>query len=303
MDFIYKFVRKLRIKINRICIKLKYYITLSKCKNEQEEKRINWIYFKSIEKKYKKFLYALEYSKNTNQFSNKVWWCWFQGEDQAPDLNKACLNSLRRNLIDREIVVITEDNYEKFIEIPQYIKEKYKKGIISRTHFSDIIRLNLLVKYGGTWIDSSVLCTNYDKDLFDKNLFVYQNWKTGDSSIISSSWFITSEKNNPILKDALSLINEYWKKYDYLLNYFLLHFFITMSANKYKKQWDKMDRFSNVPPHILQFELLEKYTDKRFKQIEKMSSFHKLNQKLDFSKCDGNTNYDYIIKKYLKENN
>ena len=48
--------------------------------------------------------------------------------------------------------------------------------------------------------------------------------------------------------------------------------------------------------------LLEKYSEERFKQIEEMSSFHKLNQKLDFSKCDGKTNYDYIIKKYLKEN-
>lgn len=298
-----KIIRKVKFKINKIWIKTKYYLTFSKCEGEQEEKRNNWIYYKSIEKKYRKYLNKLEYSKNTNQFSNKVWWCWFQGEDQAPDLNKACLNSLRRNLPDREIIVITEDNYEKYIEFPEYIKEKYKKGIISKTHFSDILRLNLLVKYGGTWIDSSVLCTKYNKDVFDQNLFVYQNWKTGDSSIVSSSWFITSEINNPILKDALALLNEYWKKHDYLINYFLVHFFITMSANKYKEQWNKMDRFSNLPPHILQFELLDKFSEKRFEQIEEMSSFHKLNQKLDFSKCNGDTNYDYIISKYLKENN
>lgn len=298
-----KIIKKVKFKITNKWIKLKYYATRSKCKDEQEEKRINWIYFKHIEKRYRKFLNELEYSQNTNQFSNKVWWCWFQGEEQAPDLNRACLNSLREHLKDRDIIVITEENYEKYIEVPEYIKEKYEKGIITKTHFSDILRMNLLVKHGGTWIDSSVLCTNYDKDLFDKNLFVYQNWKTGDSSIALSSWFITSEINNPILKDALTLLNEYWKKHDYLINYFLLHFFITMSVNKYKELWEKMDRFSNLPPHILQFELLEKYSARRFKQIEKMSSFHKLNQKLDFSKCDGKTNYDYIIKNYLKENN
>ena len=298
-----KIIRKIKFKINNYWIKAKYYSTFSKCKNEQEEKRINWIYFKHIEKKYRKFLNELEYSKNTNQFSNKVWWCWFQGEEQAPKLNRACLNSLKQHLKDREIIVITEDNYEKYVELPEYIKEKYKKGIITKTHFSDILRMNLLVKKGGTWIDSSVLCTNYNKEVFDKNLFVYQNWKTGDSSIVASSWFITSEINNPILKDALTLLNEYWKKHNYLINYFLLHFFITMSANKYKEQWENMNRFSNLPPHILQFELLEKYSEGRFNQIKKMASFHKLNQKLDFSTCNGETNYDYIIKKYLKENN
>lgn len=299
---IQKNIIKLKFKINRIWVRIKYYFTFSKCENEQEEKRINWIYYKNIEKKYRKFLDKLEYSKNTNKFSNKVWWCWFQGEEQAPDLNKACLNSLKEKLIDRDIIIITEKNYEKYIEVPEYIKEKYKNGIISKTHFSDILRINLLVKYGGTWIDSSVLCTNYDKDMFDKNLFLYQNWKTGDNSIVASSWFITSEINNPILKDTLALLNEYWKKYDYLINYFLLHFFISMAANKYQEQWKNMDRFSNIPPHILQFELLEKFSKKRFQQIEKMASFHKLNHKLNFSNCNGNTNYDYIIKKYLKEN-
>lgn len=295
----YKIIRKIKFKINRIWIKVSYYLTFSKFKNEQQEKRINWIYYQYIEKKYRKFLNKLEHSKNTNQFSNKVWWCWFQGEENAPDLNKACLNSLKTQLADREIIVITESNYKEYVELPEYINKKYESGIITKTHFSDILRTNLLVKYGGTWIDSSVLCTNYNKDLFDKNLFVFQNWKTGDNSIVASSWFITSEVNNPILKDTLSLLNEYWKRNDYLINYFLFHFFFTMASNKYEKQWKNMSRFSNLPPHILQFELLEKYSKERFNQIKKMASFHKLNQKLDFSKCDGNTNYDYIIKKYL----
>lgn len=298
-----KIFRKIKSKLNRIWIKVKYNLTFSKFEWEQKEKIDNYICFKYVEKKYKKFLNKLEYTKNTNQFSNKVWWCWFQGEENAPDLNKACLKSLRKNLFDREIIVITDKNYKKYIELPEYIYEKYNKGIITKTHFSDILRANLLVKYGGTWIDSSVLCTSYDKDLFDNNLFVYQNWKTGDNSIVASSWFITSEVNNPILKDTLYLLNEYWKKHDYLVNYFLFHFFFTMASKKYNEQWKKIDRFSNIPPHILQFELLEEYSIDRFKQIEKMSSFHKLNQKLDFSKCKGNTNYDYIIKKYLKEQN
>ncbi len=48
----YKIIRKIKFKINRIWIKVSYYLTFSKFKNEQQEKRINWIYYKYIEKLY-----------------------------------------------------------------------------------------------------------------------------------------------------------------------------------------------------------------------------------------------------------
>ena len=43
----YKIIRKIKFKINRIWIKVSYDLTFSKFKNEQQEKRINWIYYKS----------------------------------------------------------------------------------------------------------------------------------------------------------------------------------------------------------------------------------------------------------------
>ena len=110
-----------------------------------------------------------------------------------------------------------------------------------------------------------------------------------------SSWFITSEIENPILKTTQELLYKYWKNHNSIIHYFLFHFFFTMTCEKYKKEWNEVDRFSNVPPHILQFELTKKYSKKRFEEIKKMSSLHKLNQKIDFSICDGNTFYDYII--------
>jgi hypothetical protein len=250
-------------------------------------------------KKYNKYLNNLPKYMHTHEYSNKVWWCWLQGEEKAPELNKACLNSLRKTLLDREIVVISDKNYKEYVEIPDYILDKYNKGIITRTHFSDILRLELLVKYGGTWIDSSVLCTEYNKVFFDKDLFVFQNWMKVDSSICLSSWFITAEREEPILKTTKDLLYQYWKNNNYLIHYYLFHLFVTMATHKYKSEWDTMYRFSNVPTHILQFELLNEYSEYRFNQIKKMSSIHKLNQKLDFSKCNGKTNYDFIIKKYL----
>ncbi len=46
------------------------------------------------------------------------------------------------------------------MNIPNSIVSKWKSNVISDTHFSDIIRTELLIKYGGTWIDSTVYVNN-----------------------------------------------------------------------------------------------------------------------------------------------
>ena len=40
-----------------------------------------------------------------------------------------------------------------------WIEEKRKRNIISRTMFSDLLRMNLLATYCGIWIDSTFFCT------------------------------------------------------------------------------------------------------------------------------------------------
>lgn len=87
---------------------------------------------------------------NKPQFiGKKVWTCWWQGEKSAPELVKACWESQRRNIPSEiELIIITEQNYKKYIELPEYILEKVKKGYISLTTLSDIIRASLLYRWG-----------------------------------------------------------------------------------------------------------------------------------------------------------
>ena len=98
-----------------------------------------------------------------------IWWCWLQGKEQAPQIVNACLNSLMREfkgssvqevqgLSDGyEIKVIDAENWKEYIELPDFIVKKWGKKQIPSALFSDLLRLELLIKYGGTWIDSTVL--------------------------------------------------------------------------------------------------------------------------------------------------
>lgn len=252
-------------------------------------------------KKYQGFLDNLPTYTDTHQYSNRVWWCWLQGEKEAPDLCKACLKSVRKHLKDREIIIITNENFADYIQLPDYIIKKYQSGAISPTHFSDILRISLLIEHGGTWIDSSVFVTDFDKNLYDKDLFMFKNILKENSSIISSNWFITAEKNNPILRATQDLLFDYWRHNDSVDRYFIFHIFLTLAAKKYPQSWKKVPTFSNIPPHILQFEITDKYTSERFTQIRSMSSVHKLTQKADLSKAPKDSFYRKIIEGKLDD--
>lgn len=284
---------------------IKYNFTVFKKNYLKREWNHYWKSYNFILKKYRKKLLKMPLINGTGEYSNKVWWCWLQGEENAPPLQKQCLKSLKRHLKDRDIIVITSENLYNYIDLPGFIRNKYEKGIISNTHFSDLVRLQLLIKYGGTWIDSTAYCTGYDKDLFDKPLFVYKNcnyiWyanknKFNQESIVADNWFITSEIGNPILITVRDLLFDYWEHNNYLIDYFIFHYFFTMTViYKYFKQFNDIPIVSHLLPHILQYECLNKYDKDKFMKISRQSSFHKLTHKIDEDKIKKDSFLSYII--------
>ena len=45
------------------------------------------------------------------KYRNKIWICWWQGLDNAPEIVKACVASIERNAGDNEIIIITDKKY------------------------------------------------------------------------------------------------------------------------------------------------------------------------------------------------
>lgn len=84
----------------------------------------------------------------------KIWVFWGQGETQMPPLVKACYRQLTH--YNENVILVTLENINNFIELPHIIYEKANMGNISWAHFSDIVRNTLLAKYGGLWLDATV---------------------------------------------------------------------------------------------------------------------------------------------------
>ena len=175
-------------------------------------------------------LSSYDWNKLEHTHKNIIWFCWFQGLDNAPDIVLKCYNSLK-NIGNMKIKIITKDNFKEYVTIPSYILEKYNKGLISNAHFSDILRLELLIKYGGTWIDSTVYCSNNQipSYMLNSDLFLFQNLKPGLDGHCSriSNCFITAYSNHPILILTRDLIYTFWKKNNKVKDYFFFHRFFS----------------------------------------------------------------------------
>lgn len=257
------------------------------------------IAYKKLKKKYN---YVIQQSPSeyilTGKNSKIIWTCWLQGLENAPLIVKKCYESLKKNMSDFDIKIIDEDNIFDYVEIPDYIVEKWNQGIISNAHFSDILRIELLVKYGGVWVDSTVLCTsNYlNNHITESSLFVYKSIMCGSNTISASSWLISSERNNPILMLVRELLYEYWKKEEIIIHYFLVHLFFTMSIEKYPEIWRQVPSFNNISPHILVDEFNNKFSEYRYEEIKNMSAFHKLNFKISYNENDDSFYSNIIMK-------
>lgn len=260
---------------------------------------------KRLEKQFKKQIkYFDEMYKDTeiHEISNKVWVCWFQGLDNAPELVKRCYASLQENLTDREIILITSENMNDYVKFPKYILEKWEKGYITHTHMTDLLRLELLIRYGGMWIDSTVLCTRKREEIpeyyFNSELFFYQILKPGrdGQAQLMSSWLMSAKTNNRILIMTRYLCYEYWKKNTKMIDYFLLHDFMSIALEHNQNDWNNIIPCDNATPHILLLRLFEQYNEHLWNAIIDQSPFHKLSYKFDEKqKRIKDTFYQHII--------
>lgn len=167
-----------------------------------------------------------------NLFLNKIWICWFQGEDKAPDLVKKCIDSVRKHASGYDVIILTEGNIEEYVTLPNIVLIKYKNGLFSRTHFSDIVRMNLLAQQGGLWIDATIFVTrDLDLSIFFKNDFVSLRTTMKSSPLfITGYWttyFVYTPSNFKLVQYTALLLNKYTEKYDRFIDYFLQDYIIT----------------------------------------------------------------------------
>lgn len=239
--------------------------------------------------------------------SKTLWFCWLQGLDRAPQIVKVCYESLRKYLPDRETKVIDGNNWREYAELPDFILQRWENKQIPPALFSDLLRLQLLIKYGGTWIDSTVLCTGFEAPasretlkFLDTDLFLFQYTRPGSSQWGGiGNWFITSCTNNEVLLVLRDMLYAYWKDYDCTLDYYIFHLFFSMLMDVYPEQISSMPYGYAVQNTILGYNRGARFDWTKWDRLVSNVSFHKLTYNVGKKVLkDKNNYYHHIIGLY-----
>ena len=188
-----------------------------------------------------------------------VWVCWWQGLENAPEVVKKCVESIKRNIPEEKskLIVITIDNYMNYIGFSETIVNRFNSGAISLTHLSDILRMQLLYMYGGMWIDA----TCYINDKRIREAFKYEfytvkaglpTWK-GDVHA-RGRWtvsFMVAQKGNPLCGFINDMFELYFNTREDMLDYFLLDRFVLIAYENITQIREMMDKCPSNNKDIL----------------------------------------------------
>lgn len=228
----------------------------------------------------------------------KIYILWYQGFTNAPMVVKKCVQSWILHNPNWKIIKLDETNIEEYIHLDDYIDRKNKN--ISLAHLSDIIRIALLDKYGGIWVDSTTFCriplNNWINKCTENGFFAFE--KPGPDRLLSN-WFLYSEPNHYITKTWLNEIINYWKINTKVHTYFAHHYLFGNLYNsdaEFKKLWDKTTKINASGPHLLVGKFLKPLDNNVKKHIDKkIIPLYKLTYKYDQVKYNENTNLAYLL--------
>lgn len=180
--------------------------------------RKNWMNFFRTAKEYDLesendiiFTEGVTYARS--EIPKAIWMYW--DDDLRPELIQASIDRITKLNPTYSVRVLSHSTLKDFL--PDLIFDEHIYLPIANK--SDIIRLNLLYKYGGIWLDSSVLFfedLSWLEKIARKKEYDLIGFYNDDSTIdfrypVIESWFLCTPPNNSFIKawrDELDLLRQ-----------------------------------------------------------------------------------------------
>ncbi len=199
---------------------------------------------KYLDSRYSKIINERLELKKTKYSEAPIWVFWWQGEEQAPLIVKKCIESIRFNAGTHPIFVVDKFNYRDFITLPEFVEEKREKGIISLTHFSDIVRMALLAEHGGLWLDSTIYVTRSLEEILQKEFFTVRNPGNEPENVSKWEWSVFAiggHAGRELYGKVCRLLCSYWQNNDYLIDYYLFDYMVRMVVESDTKYYEMIN--------------------------------------------------------------
>lgn len=124
-----------------------------------------------------------------------IHYCWF-GHNEKTKKMEACINSWKKYCPDYQIIEWNEDNFP-LDEQCAFIREAYNNG--KYAFVSDVVRLIVVYKYGGVYLDTDVELLKSIDELLEHPC--YMGWQ--DDKYVANGLGFGAEKGNLVIGENL----------------------------------------------------------------------------------------------------
>lgn len=254
-------------------------------------------YLRPLTEKYKRDTYVPIEKMETSFDRVPVWCCWWQGEEKMPELVKMCNDRLRQVLPNEaELRMITQNNYRDYVELPDYIIQKFETGKISITALSDILRVALLSEYGGFWIDSTVFVSGtFPKEFVSRNFYAQrmydpEKWSHEACKGRWCGFMMSGSRQNIIFRFLKDAFYQWWKDYDCVIDYVILDYFLLAAYHNIPVIQEMVDSVPDNNTDVFEmYKVLHyPYSKQLVKKLTDTTVMHKLTYKMDLYKTTKN---------------
>ena len=240
----------------------------------------------------------------------KIFVLWFQGEEKAPLLVRMCIESIRKNSNGHEVIILSDNNLNKWISpFPEAVEKKFRSKIFSLQLKSDLIRFSILSKYNGLWLDATVFVSKPIPDyVFEKDFFTVVRKEASKKDITGKISPLLIGRNNSknakqVFEFSRKILMSYILRENELINYLLIENILYISIQRNKWLAHLMDEYFDRKKDILGLvnKLNNSYDERTLKKFLDSNIFNKFNYHkiYKFKVNDNTTVYGHLVKDLL----
>jgi tetratricopeptide (TPR) repeat protein len=208
----------------------------------------------------------------------KIYVYWAQGMSGAPAVVQRCQEALHRLHPGGEVAVLDESVWAS-LDVPARTREVIRHRL---THGSDVLRLELLARYGGIWLDATCLVRRPlvpepAAELTASGFFAFER-----GTYRPSSWLLMSAPGDYIVTTLRAALHVYWENFDNLVDYYLIHHLFEMLCQldpPFRERWEASPRLSYKPARDFKAQMFEPYDEAQYLKLLNASFISKLSYK------------------------
>lgn len=178
---------------------------------------------------------------NASQVDRVVWMLWLQGFEKSPEVVRVCLHTWKTRNPGWKVIELSDENLADYIDSSSL--SVLRSLDINRQKLANLIRMYLISRQGGVWVDATCFCCqpldNWLDDYMASGFFAFRD--PGPDRILAN-WFLAAKKGNLLASTFYEQHRDFFQKNEFPLQ----------KTEKGRKRARRLGRILNLNSRLAQ---------------------------------------------------